>query len=62
MSQFFSLSILRSIGLGRSKKTSNRETPCAPAVTERTSEPNEPGREEPTSASRISVSRVRVGC
>ena len=35
MSQFISLRILASIGLGRSKKTSNRETPGAPPVVER---------------------------
>jgi hypothetical protein len=60
MSQFISLKILASIGLGRSKKTSSRETPGAPPVVERTSEANDGGREEPASASRISVNRIRI--
>jgi len=60
MSQFISLRILASIGLGRSKKTSNRETPGAPPVAERHGESAASEREEPTSASRISVNRIRV--
>ena len=60
MSQFISLKILASIGLGRSKKTSNRRTPGAPPVAERASDSNGGRREEPTSASRISVNRIRV--
>ena len=59
MSQFISLRILASIGLGQSKKTSNRETPGAPPVAEHP-ELSGAEREEPTSASRISTSRIRV--
>ena len=60
MSQFISLRLLASLGLGRSKKTSNRETPGAPPVAERHAEPAAADREEPTSASRISVNRIRI--
>ena len=60
MSQFISLRILASIALGRSKKTSNRETPGAPPVLERHAEPSSGEREEPKSASRISVNRIHV--
>jgi hypothetical protein len=63
MSHFISLRILASIGLGRSKKTSNRETPCAPPVADRAGGEQAGGsgsREEPPSASRISVNRIRV--
>ena len=60
MSQFISLRILASLALGRSKKTSNRETPGAPPVVETRAEPTRAGREEPSSASRISVNRIRI--
>jgi hypothetical protein len=63
MSQFISLRILASIGLGglaRSKSTSNRETPAAPSVAERPAGVRGAEREEPSSASRISVGRMRV--
>jgi hypothetical protein len=63
MSQFISLRILASIGLGRSKRTSNRETPSAPPVAERRGEPGSgerEAREERTSTSRISVGRIAV--
>ncbi|MGO8992043.1 MAG: hypothetical protein ACLQVI_01855 [Polyangiaceae bacterium] len=59
MSQFISLRILAAMGLGRSKKTSNRETPGAPPVVEGT-EIGAGEREEPSSASRLSVNRIRV--
>jgi hypothetical protein len=60
MSQFISLRILASIGLGglgRAKKPSSRETPAAPPVAELAANA---GREEPSSASRISVGRMHV--
>ena len=60
MSQFISLRLLASLGLGRSKKTSNRETPGTPPVVERHAEPASADREEPASASRISVNRIRI--
>ena len=60
MSQFISLRILASIALGQSKKTSNREVPGAPPVSESTGETSGGEREEPKSASRISVNRIRV--
>jgi len=55
MSKFISLRILASL----TRKGSNRATPKAPPVAEQAAEAPA-GREEPTSASRISVSRIRV--
>jgi hypothetical protein len=60
MSKFVSLNILASMVLGRSKKTAGRETPGAPPVAEQRSEPTAGTREEPPSASRLRVNRVRV--
>ena len=57
MSNFISLRILASLGLGK-KRRSLGKTPVAPPVGDGAREP--PTREEPTSASRISVSRVRI--
>jgi hypothetical protein len=59
MSQFISLRILASLGLGRSK-VAHRETPKAPAVAERTGDPGARAREEPSSTSRLRVDRVRI--
>ncbi len=60
MSKFISLNILSAIRLGRSKRTPSRETPGAPPVAERPSEQASGTREEPSSASRLRVNRVRV--
>jgi hypothetical protein len=72
MSQFISLRILASIGMGRFKNHGGRGAPHAPSVAERTREPRSfalpaalsaaPSAEgeEPKSASRISVGRIAV--
>ena len=54
MSKFISLRILAA--LSKSKKTSNRETPRTPPV----SDVREDSRDEPVSSSRISVNRIRI--
>ncbi len=58
MSKFISLRILAT--LARSKKTSSRETPEAPPVGRPSSDSIPSTREEPSSGSRISASRIRV--
>ena len=76
MSQFISLRILASIGMGRFKNHAASGAPHAPSVAERTREPRSfalPAApsgapslapavqgEEPKSASRISVGRIAV--
>ncbi len=57
MSRFISLRILAS--LSKSKATASRETPTTPAASEAAPDAQAP-REEPSSASRISVNRIRV--
>jgi len=59
MSQFISLRVLASLGLGRSKKTSKGQTPSPPVVEPRVDAPTSP-RDEPSSASRIRVNRDRI--
>jgi hypothetical protein len=60
MSQFISLRILASLALGRSKKTSNRETPRAPAVAERRNDSTAAERQEPGSSSRMRIASIRI--
>jgi hypothetical protein len=60
MSQFISLRILASIALGHSKETSRPEAPSAPSLGDRQGEPIRTEREEPSSASPISVNRVHA--
>jgi hypothetical protein len=59
MSKFISLRVLASLGLGRSRKTSKGHTPPPPASKPRADAPASV-RDEPSSASRISVNRVRI--
>ena len=59
MSQFISLRVLASLGLGQSKKTSKGHT-APPPVSEPGGDAPASARDEPSSASRISVNRVRT--
>jgi hypothetical protein len=60
MSQFISLRILASLALGHAKEPSSAETPGALPVVDREADPSSVEREEPSSASRISVGRVHA--
>jgi hypothetical protein len=59
MSQFISIRLLASLGLGRSKKTSKGQTPSPPAAEPRVDAPTS-SRDEPSSASRIRVNRDHI--
>jgi hypothetical protein len=60
MSKFISVHILSAIRLGGSKRTPSRETPRAPAVAELQADAAPGSRDEPPSASRVRVERVRI--
>jgi hypothetical protein len=60
MSQFISVKVLAALRLGRSKLTAGRDRTPAPPASKPSLDSPPSGREEPSSASRISVGRIRV--